>query len=189
MNRFRLNGLLMLAFFLTGCGQTTNLSAQQFDMALQTLTATALPPTVTPTPNPDESAIVLLLNRGLNESIDPLSQTLDARYQAVDVSFPLGASQLPESFLVQVRCECAFGGVNCCTPERTFVVVVTAMQTTITKIATQVPNSVINFQVSCSNQNAWIGTMSVAWRDLLEYYSGNINGFQLGARSVRLAGP
>ena len=89
----------ILAFLLAGliglsaCG--TDLTPEQLTLAVQTLTAAAYTPTATSTPDPDESAIVILLNRGLAETTDPLSQTLDARYQVVDASFPVVNARVP----------------------------------------------------------------------------------------------
>ncbi|MEW5939826.1 MAG: hypothetical protein AB1750_09215 [Chloroflexota bacterium] len=177
--------LFVMALILVSCGDV--LSTAQMASAVQTLTATVLPPTPTVTPDPDESAIVMLLNRGLEQTADPLSQTVDARYQVVDASFPLGANQLAATFRIDVRCECV--GSACCTPERTFVVIVAAMKPGMEKIARQVPVTVMDVQVVCLDHTTPIGMMIVAWRDLTGYFTGAINGFQLGARAIRLAGP
>lgn len=157
-------------------------------MAVQTLTAAAYTPTATSTPDPDESAIVILLNRGLSETIDPLSQTIDARYQVVDASFPTGADGIPTSFRIDVRCEC-ISAANCCTPERTFVVTTTAMKVVAEKIARQVPVTVANLQIACFDHASQSGLMIANWEDVVAYFTGAINGFQLGARVVKLAGP
>jgi len=157
-------------------------------MAVQTLTAAAYTPTATSTPDPDESAIVILLNRGLAETTDPLSQTIDARYQVVDASFPTNADGTPNTFRIDVRCECA-SAASCCTLERTFVVVTDAMKVDAAKIARQVPNTVTSLQVACFDHVTQIGMMIASWDDMVAYFTSSINGFQLGARVVRLAGP
>ena len=186
MKRLTLSVLFFVFLMLAGCGD--DLSTAQFENAVKTLTATVLPPTFTATPDPDESVIVILLNRGLAETLDPLSQTVDARYQVLDASFPLGPDQQPVTFRIDVRCECV-NGASCCTPERTFVILTGAMKPAIEKIARQVPASVIDVQVACFVGITQAGMMIVSWRDMVDYFSGAINGFQLGARTMKLAGP
>ena len=173
--------VLLLA--LVAC-VASDLSTAQMNSAVQTLTATVLPPTITPTPDPDESAIVLLLNHGLEQTADPLSQTVDARYQVIDASFPLDINNNASTFLIEVRCECVNG--LCCTPERTFVMVVNAMQSVADKIARQIPGTVTNMQVACLDHTSSIGMVLVAWNDMAEYLTGKINGFQLGGRVIKL---
>jgi hypothetical protein len=177
-----LTGLVWLA----ACGN--DLTPAQLTMAVQTLTAAAYTPTPTFTPDPDESAIVILLNRGLAETTDPLSQTIDARYQVVDASFPLGMDGKPNTFRVDVRCDCA-SATACCTLERTFVVVTAAMKVGAVKITRQVPNSVTSLQMVCFDHAAQTGMMVASWPDMVAYFTGGINGFQLGARVVKLVGP
>lgn len=178
--------LLIGLFWLVACGNS--LTPEQLTMAVQTLTAAAYTPTATSTPDPDESAIVILLNRGLAETIDPLSQTMDARYQVVDASFPASADGIPTSFRIDVRCEC-ISAANCCTPERTFVILTAAMKAVVEKIARQVPLTVANLQVTCFDRTAQSGLMIANWNDMVAYFTGTINGFQLGARVTKLPGP
>jgi len=177
--------LLISALLLASCGDV--LSAAQMASAVQTLTATVLPPTHTSTPDPDESAIVMLLNKGLEQTSDPLSQTIDAHYQVVDASFQLGTNMQVSTFRIDARCECI--AAACCTPERTFVVIVAAMKPAMEKIARQVPSTVTEVQVVCLDRTTPVGMISVAWYDLKGYFTGAINGFQLGARTVRMLGP
>lgn len=177
-----------LLFLILAACTATDLSTAQMASAVQTLTATVLPPTVTPTPDPDESAIVLLLNHGLEQTADPLSQTVDAHYQVIDASFAMDANQKASTFLIQVRCECA-SGTACCTPERTFVILVNAMKPVADKIARQVPVTVQTVQISCLDHTSMHGMVMVSWRDLADYFAGTINGFQLGGRVVTLVGP
>ncbi|MBV6397290.1 MAG: hypothetical protein HFACDABA_02900 [Anaerolineales bacterium] len=173
----------MLFLILSAC-ISADLSTAQMTSAIQTLTATVLPPTVTPTPDPDESAIVLLLNSGLEKNADPLSQTVDARYQVIDASFPSDLSNNASTFVIEVRCECING--VCCTAERTFVVFVQALQTVAEKVARQIPLTVTNMQVSCRDHTAPLGAILVSWDDMADYLNGEINGFQLGGRTIKL---
>lgn len=178
--------LLTGLVWLSACGN--NITPAQLTMAVQTLTAAAYTPTATSTPDPDESAIVMLLNRGLAETTDPLSQTIDARYQVVDASFPLDAQGGPTTFRVDVRCECA-GASLCCTPERIFVALTAAMKVDAEKITRQVPRTVVSLQVACFDHATQNGMMIANWEDMKAYFKGVINGFQLGARVMRLPGP
>ncbi len=186
MKRLVLPILFFIFFALVSCSD--DLSTAQMENAVKTLTATVLPPTFTSTPDPDESAIVMLLNRGLEQTTDPLSQTIDARYQVLDASFPLGADQVPSTFRIDVRCECV-NGTSCCTLERTFIVLTQAMKPGIAKIAQQVPATVMDTQVVSLDHSTQIGMIVVSWRDLLDYFRGAINGFQLGSRVITLKGP
>jgi len=163
---------------------SADLSTAQMTSAIKTLTATVLPPTATPTPDPDESAIVLLLNHGLEQNADPLSQTVDARYQVIDASFPADLNNQVSTFLIEVRCECVNGG--CCTTERAFVVFVQALQAVAEKVARQVPLTVTTMQVSCRDHTAPLGAILVSWDDMNDYLTGEINGFQLGGRMIKL---
>ena len=178
--------LLTSLIWLAACGN--DLTPAQLTMAVQTLTAAVYTPTPTSTPDPDESAIVILLNRGLAETTDPLSQTIDARYQVVDAIFSLGMDGTPATFRVDVRCDCA-NATTCCTLERTFVVITAAMKVGAEKIGRQVPNSVTSLQVVCFDHTAQTGMMVASWPDMVAYFTGGINGFQLGARVVKFAGP
>lgn len=171
---------------LAACGN--DLTPEQLTLAVQTLTAAAYTPTATSTPDPDESVIVMLINHGLVETADPLALTIDARYQALDVSFPAGADGIPNTFRIDVRCECA-GASLCCTPERMFVALTAAMRVNAAKIMRQVPPAVISLQAACFDRTTQIGMMIASWDDVAAYFSGAINGFQLGARLVKLAGP
>jgi hypothetical protein len=172
----------ILFILLAACG--ADLSNSQMDSAVQTLTATVRPPTPTPTPDPDENAIVLLLNHGIEQTADALSETIDAHYQVIDVSFPSGLNAQASTFLIQVRCECV--GTSCCTPQRTFVVLMNAMKPVAEKIARQVPLTVTDVQVTCLDHSTSLGMVMAAWRDIADYFSGQINGFQLGGRVITL---
>ncbi len=177
--------VLLTVLVLAACGDI--LTSSQMDMAIQTLTATVLPPAPTATPAPDESSIVLLINRGLAETADPLAQVIDTRYQVVEATFLPGADGQLTTFRIDVRCEC--NGAGCCSPTHTFVVITHAMKASAEKIARQVPLTVTDVQVVCSDQTTQVGMAVVAWRDWLDYFRGAINGFQLGGRVVTLAAP
>jgi hypothetical protein len=164
--------------------------------AQQTIAAASFTPKVvyypTPslsTPDPRANIIVSKLNESLSLTIDPLSASLDARYQVVDVSFLNNNTNQPLITLaISVRCECV-NNSNCCTPERTFIAIVDAMKATHEVIYTQVPTTVIQVQVSCFEHSRQIGTAIVGWSDLIEYFRGTTNGYQLGNRVMILSTP
>jgi hypothetical protein len=177
-----LTGLICLA----ACG--SSLTPDQLSMAVQTLTAVSYTPTPSATPDPDESAIVILLNRGLVETGDPLSQTIEARYQVLEAGFPADSDGSLSTFQVDVRCECA-GTSACCTAERMFIVLTSAMRAEMQRIIRQVPKTVASLRVDCHDHATRIGMIMVAWQDMLGYLRGTVNGFQLGARIVKFDGP
>jgi hypothetical protein len=183
---------LVLLFGLTGvlwlASCDNSLTPEQLSMAVRTLTAAAYTPTVTPTSDPDESAIVMLLNRGLVGTGDPLSQTIDARYQVLEAGFPADPAGALTVFQVLVRCECA-GTSACCTSERMFIVLTAAMKMEMQKIIRQVPDTVATLQVDCYDRSIRIGMLMVGWEDMVGYLRGSVNGFQLGARVVKFDAP
>jgi len=153
----------------------------------QTQTATMWTPTITPTPDPNESKIVEWLNDGL-ASTDALEKTLDANYQAVDVSFPPVLDSSPVIFRVNIRCECAMN-TPCCFPERMFVVTMAAMKSRADKIIGQVPGSISQVNVVCFDHANQIGVIYAGWSDVKGYLLDEINGYQLGSRVSRGALP
>jgi hypothetical protein len=154
----------------------------------QTQTATVWTPTLSPTPVPNESKIVGWLNDELLSSEHALQQTLDARYQVVDIRFPISSSNVAAIMRVDIRCECATQG-GCCTPERTFVMVMEAMQKRHEKILEQVPATVSELRVVAYDHTNYLNTMAASWSDVKNYLNGDLNGAQLGARVVRSTPP
>ena len=175
---------VFLLMLLNACGSMTPTVPSNIGTAVgQTQTATMWTPTVTPTPDPNEAKIVEWLNAELLNA-DPLEQTLDARYQVVDVSFPVSPVSLSTVFRVDVRCECATNA-NCCVPERMFVVIVEAMKKRAEKIIEQVPAGVSEMRVVCFEHTTHVGVISGWWLDVKGYLLDQINGYQLGARVFR----
>ena len=154
----------------------------------QTQTASIWTPTISATPDPDESKIVVWLNQTLLAA-DPLEQTLDAKYQVVDVLFPVAQDGSQSSvFRVDIRCDCA-SNVQCCIPERMFVVTIGAMKVSSTRIIEQVAGRANDMQVVCYDHAAPIGMLVATWADVKGYLLGEINGYQLGARVIKLPVP
>ena len=175
---------LFLFILLNACGNNPpGVPPAQGTAVGQTQTAAVWTPTITSTPDPNESKIVEWLNDGLSAA-DPLEKTLDANYRAGDVSFPWISSGLSTAFRVEIRCECAVN-TQCCIPERMFVVTMAAMKNRADKIIEQVPGTVSEVRVVCYDHGTQIGVMFAWWADVKGYLLDQINDYQLGSRVSR----
>lgn len=155
--------------------------------AILTLTATAWTPTASPTPIPNTAVLVETLNRNL-VGIDPLSETVDAKFYVIDLQFAPDDRNNLVTVRVQVECECVYS--SCCSTERTFVQAVRAFvrnERTVNEIKAQIPVTIRDLQVVALDHMQQKGTILVQWSDVLLYAGGQINGNQLGSRIVRLA--
>jgi hypothetical protein len=184
MKRFLLLIPVVLFIFLNACGNTPEeISPAAGTAVAQTQTATMWTPTITHTPDPNESRIVEWLNEGLSAA-DPLEKTLDASYQIQDVWFPITSSNSYTTFQVDIRCQCATN-MQCCIPERMFVVTMSAMKNQADKINEQVPVNINEIKVVCINNGSRIAVMAASWTDVKGYLLDQINGYQLGSRVYR----
>ena len=173
---------------LNACGSASPTVPPNLGTAVaQTQTAVMWTPTVSPTFDPSEPKIVEWLNAEFSAA-DSLEQTLDARYQVVDVFFPIAANGSTTVFRVDVRCECA-NYTACCLPERIFVVTMWAMKKRQEKILEQVPGNLSEVKVVCFDRLIQIGVVSAWWPDARGYMLDEINGYQLGARVFRSSIP
>jgi hypothetical protein len=173
-----------LFIFLNACGNTpAEISPSEGTAVGQTQTAVMWTPTITHTPDPNESRIVEWLNEGLSAA-DPLEKTLDAIYQIQDVWFPLTAGNSYAVFQVDIRCQCAIN-TGCCIPERMFVVTMYAMKNHADKIMEQMPGNINEVKVLCINNGSRIAMMAASWTDVMGYLIDQINGYQLGSRVYR----
>ena len=178
---------IILLVILNACATDVSAVAPPVGTAVgETQTAAVWTPTISPTPDPNESKIVEWLNAELSNA-DALEQTVDAKYQVVDVSFP-AVNGTATTIRVDVRCECARNG-QCCIPERTFVVTVASLKKRADKILEQVPGTVSELQVVCYDHLTEVGAISVSWADARGYLLEQINGYQLGSRVYRSGGP
>src|SRR5512133_4183470 len=116
--------LVILLLLLNACGNYPIGGPSPHDVTavLASLTATMWTITPSPTPAPKQAKLVEWLNEELSSVDIALEQTMDAKYQVVDVSFP-APNGLAAVMRVDIRCECAANG-QCCYPERTFVATV-----------------------------------------------------------------
>ena len=177
--------LVILLLLLNACGNYPILGPSPNDTTavIASLTATMWTITVSPTSVPKQAKIVEWLNEELSSVDSALEQTLDAKYQVVDVSFPVSSNGLAESIRVDIRCECTNG--QCCYPERMFVAAVEAMKKRQDKIIDQVPATVTKMKVVCYDHTNQFGIMSASWSDVKSYLQAQINGYQFGARVIR----
>ncbi len=180
--------LSILPFFvlllLNACGNyPVGVSPSEGTAVGKTQTAVAWTQTISPTPVPDQAKIVEWLNAELSNA-DSLEQTLDAKYQVVEVSFPIGSNGLAAIIQVDIRCECATYG-QCCNPERMFVAAIGSMKKRQDKIIEQVPVTVSKMKVVCYDHMTQFAIMSASWSDVKSYLQGQINGYQFGARVIR----
>lgn len=180
--------LPILPFFvlllLNACGNyPVGVSPSEGTAVGKTQTAVAWTPTISPTPVPNESKIIEWLNAELS-SADALEQTLVAKYQVVDVSFPMESNGVRATILVNVRCECATYG-QCCNPEQMFVVIIQSMKQRQEKIIGEIPLTVNKMKVVCYDHMTQFAIMSASWSDVKNYLQDHINGYQLGSRVIR----
>ena len=178
---------IVLLVILNACVGNASLVAPPVGTAVgETQTASVWTPTVSPTPDPNESKIVEWLNAELSAA-DALEQTVDARYQVMDVSFPAVNGQAV-AIRVDMRCECALNG-QCCVPERMFVVTLGSLKKRAEKILEQVPGTVGELKVVCYDHTSQVGVMAALWVDARGYLLEQINGYQLGSRVYRSSVP
>jgi hypothetical protein len=188
MKRFLFAIPFLLFIFLNACGNTDLEISPVVGTAVgETQTAAIWTPTITSTPDPNESKIVEWLNAEL-ASADSLEQILDASYQVQDVLFPPAASGSSIVFRVDIRCQCAVN-TQCCVPERIFVATLSAMKNRADKIVGQAPANVSELKVVCFNNGLNIAVMAALWQDTKGYLLQEINGYQFGSRVYRSTVP
>lgn len=186
MKRLLLALPFVILLLLNACGNYPigGISPSDGTGVAHTQTATVWTITPSPTPVPNQAKIVEWLNAELSSTDHALEQTLDAKYQVLDVIFPLEANGTSTTMLITVRCDCATYG-QCCNSERMFVVIIDSMQAKKDKIIEQVPATVGAMKVICYDHMNQFATMSASWSDVKNYLQSQINGYQLGSRVVR----
>lgn len=188
MKRFLFVIPFLLFVLLNACGNpATGISPVVGTAVGSTQTAFIWTPTITSTPDPNESKIVEWLNEEL-AGADSLEQILDASYQVQDVVFPSAPSGSSIVFRVDIRCQCAVN-TQCCVPERIFVATLSAMKNRADKIVEQVPTNVSELKVVCFNNGMNIAVMGALWQDARGYLLKELNGYQFGSRVYRSTVP
>ncbi len=175
--------LLLLFNACNGYPVAGGISPPQGTAVGETQTAAAWTPTISPTPAPDQAKIVEWLNNELS-NIDSLEQTLDAKYQVLDVSFPIESNGLAAMMRINIRCDCSTYS-QCCYPERMFIATINSMKKHDDKIIEQVPQTVSEMRVYCFDHMTQIAVVSASWSDVKGYLQGQINGYQFGSRVKR----
>jgi hypothetical protein len=158
---------------------------------LSSLTATMwtpVPPSLTPTPEPNTSKIVEILNN-IMVGTDPLLETVDAKFSVVDAQILLNEST-KEATTIRISVDCEWIYSDSCTPEATFVKLIRAFSVNekiIQHISDQVPATVHTLEVLTLDRMNASGLIAITWIDLVDYSYGRINGNQLGSRIIRQA--
>jgi hypothetical protein len=184
MKRFLFAIPFLLFLLLNACGNIPSVVSPIIGTAVgETQTAAIWTPTITSTPDPNESKIVEWLNAELS-GVDALEQILDASYQVQDVLFPPASSGTSIVFRVDIRCQCAVN-TGCCVPERIFVTTLAAMKNRADKILEQVPPNVSELKVVCFDNGVKIAVEAALWPDAKSYLLKEINGYQFGSRVYR----
>ncbi len=160
----------------------TGISSRQVTALFQTMTATMWTPTPSPTPRPNTMTIINVLN-GIIIDSDPLEETIDAKFNVVDVRFPVDGSG--QVLVMQIDVECEWIFADSCTPESSFVHLMDGLaadEKVASKVVGQVPATVQSVEVTTFNHMSANGRILARWDDVREFATHKINGNQLGAR-------
>lgn len=163
------------------------ISSGQVTFVVQTMTATMWTPTPSPTAEPNTRTILDALN-GAIVNADPLRDTVEAKFDVLDVRLPVDAGT-HQIIILEIDVECEWILSNNCTPEDSFVNLMhgfSADEKVIKRISAQVPRTVNTLVVNTFDHRAMNGTVVVNWRDVVDFATGKINGNQLGSRIVRI---
>lgn len=181
----RLLPVLPLIFIVIACAP--DLSDPKVQAAvIGSLTATMwtpVPPTITPTPQPNTSKIVEVLN-GAMVGTDPLMETVDAKFIVIDAQVLLNGIT-KEATVISIHVDCEWVFSDSCTPESTFVKLmktIASNEKMIERIAGQVPATVHTFEVVSFDRMRSNGVITISWKDVIDFSNGKINGNQLGSR-------
>lgn len=185
---------ITLLFLVNSCGSTPGptptLSINDMWTAIAlTQTAAAWVPPPTQTSNSDISNMVTLLNTDLSTA-STLGWILDAQYYVINVTFLPIPNRSDRIARVDVDCIC-MNTTDCCSPERTFLVIVESMRKNNTKIPFHAFSGVGEFMVVCSNLKTKepIGAISAPWQDIQNYFQNPAYGVHLGVKAVRTKVP
>jgi hypothetical protein len=149
---------------------------------------TPVPPTLTPTPMPNTTKIVEVLN-GAMVGTDPLQETMVAKFSVMDAQVILNETT-QEATVIRISVDCEWVFSDSCTPESTFVKLMKAISSDdkmIERVANQVPTTVHTFEMLSFDRMKLNGVITISWSDVLDFSYGKINGNQLGSRIVHQA--
>ena len=176
---------------LNACGDSlipiTGINDEVGTQVAQTQTAgawTATPITPSPTPVPNKSQIVNILNDNIRNT-DKLAELVEAEYYVAKVDF--GASGNPNYYTtmhINVVCESMLQ--RTCTPERGFVILMHGFEGAYGKdkqrdvISSQVPQTIQTLEVIVELAHAGsIGRFTVGWNNVKAFAGGNLSPEQL----------
>jgi hypothetical protein len=185
----RLAPFLPLLFVIACAPDISDPNVQSAVISSLTATMwTPIPPTLTPTPEPNTSKIVEILNNTL-VGTDPLLETIDAKFIVIDAQILLNEiTQEASTLRISVDCEWVYS--DSCTAESTFVKLMRAFSgndKVIKYITAQTPSTIYNFEMLAFDRMKPAGVITINWNDLVDYSFGKINGNQLGSRIIRQA--
>lgn len=185
MKPFVLVILVALFFALTGCvgDSPTDMDSTH---VVETIIALSYTPTPIRTPDPTENMLVIILNSNLANT-NQLSQALEAKYYIMKVDFLVNNLQVPEQFFIEIHCECVSND-SCCSVKRTFIMLTDAMKPN-PELFSLLPPTIKTLHVSCYDHEKSMGTISVPWYLMMDYFKGITNGFQLGGEINKISTP
>jgi hypothetical protein len=158
---------------------------------IKSLTATLwtpVPPSATPTVEPNTARIVEALNTVM-VGTDPLSETVDAKFSVIDVQVIADqTTSVSTTLRIHVDCEWVFS--DSCTPETAFVMLMRAFSANdkvLQHVLNQTPVTIQNLEMLAFDRMQPSGMIIIAWSDVIDFAIGKINGNQIGSRITRLA--
>lgn len=181
----------VLLFLLNACGNDppkTGLSATELAAAIDTLTAMAWTITPTPTVNPNIATMVNWLNGDLLIT-NSLGSTIDADYSVNKMAFLNIPNSSNLTLQIDVGCTC-MNDTKCCTPERTFVVIIDSMRSHFANSGL-IPQAVSQILIVSFDQKtqSQLGAVLAPWRDVQGYLLQQVSGNQLGVEVTLTTAP
>lgn len=179
---------LVLFIILNACSNGSAIPTVYRIALEQTFTAESWTPIPTSTASWFNSlSVVNTLNASLPEdsflrNAQDLEYEIGARYDIVDARL-MSENNLPNRiFEVEVNCFCNARSRNCCSPERTFAIVMRRMEYYRDSILWMIPGTVAELRVYCMDHDDQVGILSADWSHVLDYLHGRIGAKQFGNR-------
>jgi hypothetical protein len=186
----------VLFVILNACSDPNSLPAQisnpQWTEIAFRQTALSWTPTISPTPMyvTEEARIFSDLNNGIealeaSTKFDQLEHTIGATYQLIHIKF-LPENNTATELQLDINCECMTPNSKCCTPQRTLVATIMAMNSYPYNITADVPPSIDTLDIRCIQNNKVIGEMFAPWQDVKNFLNGTISGYQFGIKVTEI---
>jgi hypothetical protein len=177
---------IILLVILNACGDPNslppNFNGAQWTEVAARQTALGWTPTISPTPNPNESEIVRWMNvQPANpDGNEVLEETIGPIYMVFGVTFPASFG-IQDVFEVDVNCVCT-RNTKCCSPDRMFVITMMKMQPFRDQIMAEVPSSVSWFKLMAFDHYVQIAEVDAPWSSVRGFLSNDITGYELGSQ-------